>query len=287
MKPPLDAMVQPRAARFERHPLSAAWPDMAGELFNAFSADLKKHGQREPAVLYQGKILDGWHRYLAWLAGECSFDFLTTGYKGTDPVAYVISMNGRRRSLTPQEIARATVACHNWSSVGRPKKSQEADAPPTRTTREMADMAGVSTSTIDRAKAQIREDQKKLDEASGPEPSGDGGGSREEAPPPRAPTMRERLAEMEQELEHTRSSHELLEGELNDRIAKVKQLQALLDGDKAGTQKHIDSLEAKLKASRSTTMTWMNRHRDAEKARKALEAEVGRLKARLEELESF
>ena len=69
-------------------------------------ADIRKNGQREPIVLYQGKILDGRNRYNACLVAgvglkiskhedDCPFI--------GDPAAYVISKNIHRRHLTAEQ----------------------------------------------------------------------------------------------------------------------------------------------------------------------------------------
>ena len=51
--------------KFEQHPLSAAFPAMPEVDLEALAEDIKAHGQREPGLLHEGMVLDGWHRYLA------------------------------------------------------------------------------------------------------------------------------------------------------------------------------------------------------------------------------
>jgi hypothetical protein len=46
-------------------PLSAAFPSMPEKEIEALTLDIEAHGQREPGVLLDGMVLDGWHRYLA------------------------------------------------------------------------------------------------------------------------------------------------------------------------------------------------------------------------------
>ena len=103
----------------DRHPLSAAFPDMDHEDFDDLVASIKAHGQREPITLYQDKILDGWHRYRACL--RLGISPITTEFKGDDPVAFVIDLNLKRRHLTPSQKALAIVTCSTWQQSGRPK----------------------------------------------------------------------------------------------------------------------------------------------------------------------
>src|SRR5262249_57584090 len=66
----------------------------------------RKNGQREPIVLYQGKVLDGRNRHNACLAAEVGLKISKheddCPYIG-DPAAYVISKNIHRRHLTAEQ----------------------------------------------------------------------------------------------------------------------------------------------------------------------------------------
>jgi hypothetical protein len=92
--------------KYQIHPLAAAFPALAGSELNDLIDDIKRHGIREPIVLFEGKILDGRNRACAAaLAGleevpTTEFDPVKAGESAED---FVISMNLIRRHLTPSQ----------------------------------------------------------------------------------------------------------------------------------------------------------------------------------------
>jgi ParB-like chromosome segregation protein Spo0J len=91
------------AQTFAFHPLAGEFPPIASMEFAALVADIKAKGLREPITLYEGKILDGIHRYRACLQTGVDPQFKT--FEGTeqDARAFVNSKNFHRRHLSPKE----------------------------------------------------------------------------------------------------------------------------------------------------------------------------------------
>jgi len=86
---------------------------MEGEEFDALVADIKANGLQEQIVIYEGRILDGRNRFRACKAAGVAPAF-RLGVQSpeqsniarpliTDPVAYVISKNIRRRHLNVEQ----------------------------------------------------------------------------------------------------------------------------------------------------------------------------------------
>ncbi len=148
----------------ERHPLSAAFPDMDEEDFEDLLSSIKQHGQREPITIFENQVLDGWHRYRA--CEQLGIGPMTMEFEGKDPVSYVIDLNLNRRHLSPSQKALAVVTCSTWSTDGRPKNTpyESTKTVPrgtvSKTSDEMAKEAGVGKRTINRAKEVVTKGDK-------------------------------------------------------------------------------------------------------------------------------
>jgi hypothetical protein len=132
-----------------QHPLSAAFPSMSADDFAALIEDIKGHGQREPIMLFEGKVLDGWHRYQA--CEQLGIKPQQFTFAGDDPVAFVLSHNLHRRHLSASQRAAAVVACAQWAPTGRPKKMEVAST--FSTNKDLAKAAGTTVRTITDVKA--------------------------------------------------------------------------------------------------------------------------------------
>jgi len=142
-----------RKVEYEQHSLSKAFPQMKdSELFQLIN-DIRENGQREPVVIFDGQILDGWHRYQACQVAGVELKTVNLE-KGVDPVSWVLSRNLHRRHLEASQRAAAVVACREWKPIGRPQENRTPGVHlnETVTNKEMAEEAHVSTTTIKNAK---------------------------------------------------------------------------------------------------------------------------------------
>ncbi len=97
----------------EFHEITNIFPKMRDEDYHALLEDIRKHGLREPIWTYQGKIIDGRHRYRACL--ELGIEPRFREWDGNGSlVAFVISLNLHRRHLTSSQKAAIAVEILPW-----------------------------------------------------------------------------------------------------------------------------------------------------------------------------
>src|SRR5258708_39019687 len=84
-------------ATYTIHPLAEIVPPMTADEFAELKADIKAHCLHEPSTLYEGKVLDGWHRYPACTALNVPIKTPNCRSEDRSPTEYVISANVERR----------------------------------------------------------------------------------------------------------------------------------------------------------------------------------------------
>ncbi len=155
------------------HPAAALVPEPTEQEFADLKADIKAHGLRERIVMLDGAILDGRsrHRALRELVligsqddGLPAYARGATPAEAADPIAFVVSMNLRRRHLTRDARDRVMVAVlaqEEKSAEERQRATRfgaqadgerQSDADRGKAAAKVAKQFGVSTRTVERAK---------------------------------------------------------------------------------------------------------------------------------------
>lgn len=88
---------------YERHPISARYPNLKGEAWEEFLDNFKRRRRAPTLILFEDKILDGWQRYRGCLETDTEPKFSTLR-QGEDPEAYVEEHNDFRRHETPEAV---------------------------------------------------------------------------------------------------------------------------------------------------------------------------------------
>ena len=111
---------QTTADGLRQHPLSALFPSMPAGEFAQLRADIAAHGLRVPITLFDGQVLEGWHRYRACC--ETGTDIRSERFRGDERAAraFVLSMNLARRHLTTSDrsLIAAKLATLNGARRG-------------------------------------------------------------------------------------------------------------------------------------------------------------------------
>ena len=130
---------------YKTHDLAELMPSMGDDEYNGLIDSIHRQGLLVPITIYEGKILDGRHRYRA--AKEVKYRFSAKDFvqlpPGIDPEQFVLSTNGPRRNLNREQKKELVVTLLK-------RKPNESD-------REIGRLACVDNKTV----ASIRETVKK------------------------------------------------------------------------------------------------------------------------------
>jgi hypothetical protein len=95
---------EPRTIDPEPHPVAAIFPAMTESELSVLADDIAAYGLLQPIVLdREGRLLDGRNRLAACKRAGCQPRFAT--YAGDDPLGYCVSINIKRRQLSPSQLA--------------------------------------------------------------------------------------------------------------------------------------------------------------------------------------
>jgi hypothetical protein len=119
---------------------------MQADEFQTLKDSIFVIGVQNPITLYEGMVIDGWHRYSA--ANDLGVECPTKELGDLDPVDFVKSQNEARRHVTASQRALAITSIYAWRPSGKPAPG----AGLAKTSAELAAMAGASERTIQQAK---------------------------------------------------------------------------------------------------------------------------------------
>lgn len=135
----------------ELHPLAEVFPRMTDEEFDSLCDDIEAQGLLDPIITFEGKIIDGRHRYEACLQVDVEPRFVE--YEGDDALAFVIAKNMNRRHLTTSQRAMVAAGLATMT-VGRPEEIPQKCG---ISAKEAANQLNVSTRTVETARKVLRE----------------------------------------------------------------------------------------------------------------------------------
>ncbi len=90
---------------YKPHPLAELFPPMSDAEYQALLNDIKVNGLREPITIYEGKILDGRHRYRACMEANVPPKFREVKLSPDDAAALSVARNLQRRHLSKSQQA--------------------------------------------------------------------------------------------------------------------------------------------------------------------------------------
>lgn len=137
------------------HEYADLFPMMATADIARLAEDIRENGQANPIVTFEGKILDGRNRYQACTMAGVDPQF--TEYDGSEPLAFVVSHNLHRRHLSESQRGMVAAKMAKLQRGGdRRTDSFKGSIDPLKTQEEAAALLNISTATVKRSKAVLK-----------------------------------------------------------------------------------------------------------------------------------
>jgi ParB-like chromosome segregation protein Spo0J len=124
---------------------------MSAEDLQSLTDSIGNVGVLNPITVFEGQVIDGWHRYCAANALDIACPSVELP-NWVDPRDFVLAQNKTRRHITAMQLAIAATEVYAWRSTGNQIKGA-GPAPLTKTVKELAEIAGVSERSIQQAKS--------------------------------------------------------------------------------------------------------------------------------------
>lgn len=139
----------------EFHEYANLFPMMSEAEIADLSQDIWKHGQEHPIIIHEGKILDGRNRWKACQLGL--IEPKLKDYDGADALAFVISLNLKRRHMSESQramaAARLATLMHGTNQFSKEDVPIGTSSHRDGVTKEAAaEMLKVGTTSVARAK---------------------------------------------------------------------------------------------------------------------------------------
>ena len=131
------------------HQVADIFPEMSGAEYAALRENIREFGQREPAWVWRGQLVDGRHRARA--CADLGIELQTREYDGDESslVSFVVSLNLHRRHLDESQRAIVAARLANLPHGVRADASIDASAV---TQRQAAELLNVSRPSVQRAR---------------------------------------------------------------------------------------------------------------------------------------
>ena len=114
----------PGAPELQFHPFANLFPLLGDDELRELADDIKLHGQRETGITHRGFVLDGRNRYRAALLAGIGFSARAFEGSDRDALDLVISLNLKRRHLTPSQRAMIWRVISGDSNPSAPRDAQ-------------------------------------------------------------------------------------------------------------------------------------------------------------------
>jgi protein gp37 len=139
-------------ADLKQHPLSAAFPPMTDQEFSELRTSIATEGLDNAIMLYDGMVLDGWHRQTACVQTGAKAKYDTFEGDFVEARAWVVRQNLKRRHLSASQRGQVAEAFTTIQVPGRPKLVAEKGITlahsSQRTVADVAELFNISPQTV-------------------------------------------------------------------------------------------------------------------------------------------